>query len=169
MSSRSFLSQVVEKVALSQLTEHVKKNNVHERGNQSAYRQNHSTQSELLHLTGCLRESSNQGRVFILSLLDLSAVFDTVDHDILLDTLQTTRRLSRSALQWLSIYTTNIFQTILVKWYFAPSPPPTRLNIEVHKRSMLRSVAFSVPRTRTLTRSNRILLSTDEILVPNLF
>ena len=39
--------------------------------------------------TNCLLESTDQGRVSILSLLDLSAAFNTVDHSSLLERLHT--------------------------------------------------------------------------------
>ena len=88
---------------LLQLTDHVSRNDLLER-NQSAYRQNHSTETALLHITNCLLESTDQGRVSILSLLDLSAAFDTIDHNILLERLHTTFGISGSALQWLRSY-----------------------------------------------------------------
>ena len=54
----------------------ISRNDLLER-NQSAYRQNHSTETALLHITNCLLESTDQGRVSIRSLLDLPAAFDT--------------------------------------------------------------------------------------------
>ena len=96
VSNLSFLSKLLERVVLLQLTDHVSRNDLLER-NQSAYRQNHSTETALLHITNCLLESIDQGRVSILSLLDLSAAFDTIDHNILLERLHTTFGISGSA------------------------------------------------------------------------
>ena len=103
VSNLSFLSKLLERVVLLQLTDHVSRNDLLER-NQSAYRQNHCTETALLHITKCLLESTDQGRVSILSLLDLSAAFDTIDHNILLERLHTTFGISGSALQWLRSY-----------------------------------------------------------------
>ena len=74
MFNLSFLSKVSERVVLLQLTDHVMNNNLQ---NQYAYRQNHSTKTTLLHIINCLLESTDQGRVSILSLLVL-ARWDTV-------------------------------------------------------------------------------------------
>ena len=46
----------------------------------SAYCQCHSTETALLHVTNCLLGNTDQGQVSILTLLDLSAVFDTIEH-----------------------------------------------------------------------------------------
>ena len=77
---------------------HITNNNLIER-NQSAYCQYHSTETVFLHITNCLLESTDQGRVSILTLLDLSAAFDTLDHSILLHCLNVTFGMSVSALQ----------------------------------------------------------------------
>ena len=100
VSNLSFLSKLLERVVLLQIPDHVSRNDLLDR-NPSAHRQNHSTETALLHITNCLLESTDQGRVSILSLSDLSAAFDTVDHSILLERLRTTFGISGSALQWL--------------------------------------------------------------------
>ena len=79
MSTLSLFSKLPERVVLLQLTDHISSNDILER-NLSAYRQNHSTEPALLHITNCLLESTDQGRVSILFLLDLSSAFDTTDH-----------------------------------------------------------------------------------------
>jgi len=47
---------------------------------------------------------SHAGRVTLLSLLDLSAAFDTVDHQILVEHLGRTYCLSSRAWDWISSY-----------------------------------------------------------------
>ena len=97
VSNLLFLSKLLERVVLLQLTDHVSRNDLLAR-NQSAYCQKHSSETALLHITNCLLESTDQGRVSILSLLDLSAAFDTIDHSILPERLHTTFGISGSAL-----------------------------------------------------------------------
>jgi len=49
----------------------------------------------------------NDGDLSVLALLDLSAAFDTVDHDILLTRLKVSFRIRGAALDWFWSYLTN--------------------------------------------------------------
>ena len=138
VSNLSFLSKLLERVVLLQLTDHVSRNDLLER-NQSAYRQNYSTETALLHITNCLLESTDQGRVSILSLLDLSAAFDTIDHNILLERLHMTFGISGSALQWLRSYILDRFQVVVVN---SISSTPQRLDFGVPQGSVLGPLLF---------------------------
>ena len=89
MSNLAFLSKLLERVVHHHLVEHITNNDLLEL-KQSAYRQHHSTETALRHVTNCLLCNTDQGQVSILTLLDLSAAFNTVDHDILLIHLSTT-------------------------------------------------------------------------------
>ena len=51
--------------------------------------------------------------VTLLVLLDLSAVFDTVNHEILLRRLETTFGITGTAFQWLSSYLGNRSQRVV--------------------------------------------------------
>ena len=68
---------------LHQLHGHLLANNLSEIF-QSAYRAHHSTETDLVDIKNCLLGSADEGRVSILTLLDLSATFNTLDHSILL-------------------------------------------------------------------------------------
>src|SRR6218665_581333 len=48
--------------------------------------------------------AADQGRVALLGLLDMSAAFDTVDHDILLQRLETSFGQTGSVISWLSSF-----------------------------------------------------------------
>ena len=56
-------------------------------GDQSAYRELHSTETSLCGIVSDLLEYMDDGTCAILILLDLSAAFDTVDHELLIDDL----------------------------------------------------------------------------------
>ena len=61
-----------------------------------------------------LLRTSDSGRVSMLSMLDLSAAFDTLDHEILLTRFSATFGCSGTVLSWLRSYLTERFQSVLV-------------------------------------------------------
>ena len=70
----------------------------------SAYRQYHSTETAVLKVFSDVLEAADQGKLTLLVLLDLSAAFDTVDHDILCRRLQSSFGFDGPALNWLRSY-----------------------------------------------------------------
>ena len=79
---------------------------------QSAYRADHSTETALVRLYSDLVGVADEGKVSILALLDLSAAFDTVDHEILVKRLSTEFGISGSVLQWMTSYLKDRHQSI---------------------------------------------------------
>ena len=71
---------------------------------QSAYRPFHSTETALLKVHNDLVRVVNDCRVSQLVLLDLSATFDTVDHQILLCVLSDHFSISSTAFRWFQSY-----------------------------------------------------------------
>ncbi len=98
-----FLSKILEKVISSQLCSFSEKNGICE-DFQSGFRPYHSTESALIRVTNDLLLSSDHGCISLLVLLDLSAVFDTIDHNILLNSLDNYVGISGSALAWFKSY-----------------------------------------------------------------
>ena len=82
VSDLSYIGKLIERAACDQIVEFASQTGNIER-NQSAYRVGHSTESALLKVKSDLLHAMDNQEVTCLVLLDLSAAFDTVDHDLL--------------------------------------------------------------------------------------
>lgn len=60
--------------------------------------------------------ASDSELISVLILLNVSAVFDTTDSNILLQRLHHARGIKNAALQWLDSYLLNRHQFVHVKW-----------------------------------------------------
>ena len=78
----SFVSKIVEKVVDARISSHTSKYNLLPVF-QSAYRPFHSRETAVICVVNSMLMAMDQGHVGALMLLDLSAAFDTVDHQIL--------------------------------------------------------------------------------------
>ena len=134
----SFLSKITEKLALSQLTEYLHSNNLFP-STQSAYRPAHSTETALLRISNDLLQALDSGKVSLLTLLDLSSAFDTIDHQILLKRLSHSFGITDSALSWISSYLSNRTQTVTTNNH---SSKPSVLEFGVPQGSVLGPVLF---------------------------
>ena len=86
VSNLSFLAKLIERIVCVQLVNHLDKNGLYEVF-QSAYRQLHSTETALLRVQNDILQAVDSRGGAILVLLDLSAAFDTIDHEKLIRTL----------------------------------------------------------------------------------
>ncbi|XP_031550205.1 uncharacterized protein LOC116287658 [Actinia tenebrosa] len=96
-SNLCYVSKLSERTAVEQLTNHIKDNDLH-MGLQSAYKQHYSVESALLKVRSDILLNMEAQKVTLLVLLDLSAAFDTVKHDILLQRRKTKFGVSGKAL-----------------------------------------------------------------------
>jgi len=103
ITNLSFVSKVVERVVDSRLVEHCERNRLFPEY-QSAYRAGHSTETALVHLYNEMLREVDRGQVGALMLLDMSAAFDTVDHDIMLTVLERGFGVQDHALEWFRSY-----------------------------------------------------------------
>ena len=106
-------SKVLERVGFTQLVTQLVTHNLLEPF-QSAYRKCHSTETALLRVVNDRLQASDDGHVSVLSLLDLSAAFDTTDHVILNLRLSSTFCCTGTVLDWLESYLPNRTQSVLV-------------------------------------------------------
>ena len=79
---------------------------------QSAYRSHHSTETALLKVLSDVLTAIDDKKVTLLALLDLSAAFDCVDHDILLSRLQSRFGLDGAVLSWIRSFLTDRTQRV---------------------------------------------------------
>jgi hypothetical protein len=84
-----------------QLTNFIEDNQLLDK-HQSAYRAYHSTETALIKVTSDIMKSIDNGHLCILLLLDLSAAFDTIDHEILIWRLENSFGITGQALEWIS-------------------------------------------------------------------
>ena len=100
-SVQKFLSKTIEKVAAMRLTDCLCGNNLNE-SLQTTFKKHHS-----LRVQNDILKSIDNKQCVVLLLLDLSAVFDTVDHKILLQRLRSRLGARGKALAWLQSYLTD--------------------------------------------------------------
>ncbi len=108
--------------------------------NQSGFRSGHSTETALLSVVEALRLARADSKSSILILLDLSAAFDTVNHQILLSTLLS-KGISGTALQWFESYLSD--RSFKVSWRGEVSKSQ-HLTTGVYQGSVLGLLLFSV-------------------------
>ena len=106
ISNTAFLSKLLEKSVLSQLNNHIEFNKLHA-DFQSAYRKFHSCETATVIVVNDIKEHLAEGKLAALQFLDLSAAFDTIDHDILLERLMESYGIKDKALKWLESYLMN--------------------------------------------------------------
>ena len=106
-----FLAKILEKVVAHQPSHHMSQNHLDE-PYQSAYRKFHGTETALTRIQNDILLSMDQGKVAILVLLDLSAAFDALDHQILLERLQSHVGVSLDTACWFKSYLAGRTQTV---------------------------------------------------------
>ena len=103
ISNLSVVSKLLERLVARQLLDYLNKTGLLPQL-QSAYRVGHSTETAVLKVLSDILLAIDSGDLSALVLLDLSAAFDTVDHDILIRRLKTSYGLSGMVLQWFQTY-----------------------------------------------------------------
>ena len=126
------------KIVLSQLLEHLEDNNLWHVF-QSAYRWQHSTETALLRVFDDLLTSSDSDHISVLTLLDLSAAFNTIDHDLLLNRLRAVFGIRDTALVFFGSYLSGRKQLVSV---LGQESEPSSLLYGVPQGSVLSLILF---------------------------
>ena len=82
---------------------------------QSAYRKGHSTETAQVHVINDVLVAIDKGSGVIILMIDLSAAFDTVDHDIFISFLRDHIGLDDAALNLINSYLSDRSQQVSVK------------------------------------------------------
>ncbi|KAK6168440.1 hypothetical protein SNE40_020971 [Patella caerulea] len=139
VSNLSYISKLIEKVISTRLKHHFVMNNLDEQF-QSAYKKGHSTETALLRVYNDIVTNIDNKQPVVLVLLDLSAAFDTIDHDVLLNRLQTRFGVDELCLKWIRSYLTDRSQYVVMD--NATSSPKT-LRFGVPQGSVLGPLLFT--------------------------
>ena len=140
ISNLPFISKIIEKLVLVQISHHLSANNLLNQF-QSAYRPGHSTETALLKIANDLLLSLDDGKIYLLASLDLSAAFDTIDHNILLHRLQHDFGLSGTVLDWFSSYLSGRIQSVYVHSH---TSVPVSVSCGVPRGSVLGPILFEL-------------------------
>ena len=103
VSSLPFLSKVVEKVVLDQFRKHHDNHRMIP-DYQSAYHANCSCETALLKIMNDILWAMERQDITALIAIDLSAAFNTVDHNILTEVLHRRSGVTETALEWFASY-----------------------------------------------------------------
>ena len=79
---------------------------------QLAYRGHHSTETAVLKVLSDILSALDTGNIAMLTLLDLSVAFDSVDHNTLLQRLRKSYGLSGKVIDWFTSYLSNRKQQV---------------------------------------------------------
>ena len=113
ISNLTFLSKIVERVAADRLRRHIESQQLFP-VRQSAYRPHYSTETAVTAVHDEIIKSIDAGNVCAIVLLDLSAAFDTVDHQILLQIMNRRFGVAGRALDWCQSYLCQRSQTFCI-------------------------------------------------------
>ena len=122
ISNLTFMSKVVEKVVAGRLLRYLAENDLLPKL-QSGFRRFHSTETAILKVMSDVYAVVDRGEVALLALLDVSAAFDTVDHDILLQRLATSFGITGIAYKWFQSFVTGRFHAVC----YGDTTTPSRL------------------------------------------
>ena len=138
VSNLPFFGKMMEKIVLLQLKKYLDNHNLFPVC-QSAYRNSHCTETALLNVISDILCDIDNNKISLLSLLDLSSAFDTIDHDILKQRLIFSYGIKGNALKWINSYLTGRTQRVITNH---SSSQASHLNWGVPQGSVLGPILF---------------------------
>ena len=140
ISNLNTLSKILERLFLSRLKIHIN-NSGRTNMYQSAYKQYHNTEMAVLKILDDIYAAVDDKKVTCLAALDLSAAFDTLEHEKLLARLRNSYGLDGSALSWITTYLHDRSQWIKYDDVVSPS---TKCEFGIPQGSVLGPILFSL-------------------------
>ena len=103
VSNLPFIGKVIEKAVAQQVSQHISNYQLWD-DLQSAYRPGHSCETAMVKVTNDILLAFYQGEGVLMVMLDLSAAYDLVDHEILLSRLKGNIGLAGTVIPWFQSY-----------------------------------------------------------------
>ena len=138
ISNLSVISKLLERLVAKQLVSYLRNNNLLP-DLQSAYRPYHSTETAVLKVLADILLALDSGNLVMLTLLDLSAAFDSVDHNTLLCRLRTSYGLRGACFDWFKSYLSGRTQYVRST---STSSKPSEVQYGVPQGSVLWPILF---------------------------
>ena len=113
MSNLSFISKVLERIVYFQFLNHITANKLIDKF-QSAYKPSHSTETALIRIVKDMFNDIDNVNLSLLTILNLSADFDTIDHSILPERLHTSFGVDGLPLKRVKSYLSNRHQKVKI-------------------------------------------------------
>jgi len=140
ISNMTTVFKVLERLVLTRLRPHLL-GSANFSQFQSAYRKGHSTETALLEVLDSVYTAANDKQVTVLISLDLSAAFNTVNHGILLERLQSEFEVRGTPLAWLQSNLEGRTQFVKLGRH---QSPVVKLEVGVPQGSVLGPLLFAV-------------------------
>ena len=140
VSNLPYISKLTEKAAVHQLNDHTESNKLLPE-KASAYRRDHSIETALIKVQSDIFTAMDDQHVTLLVMLDLSAAFDTVNHEMLLNKMESCFVKSETFLDWFRSYLDGRKQRVIVNNTISEE---MHLNCGVPQGSCLGPVLFVI-------------------------
>jgi hypothetical protein len=142
VSNLPFLGKLLESAVAQQLNEHISN---HLSPFQSAFRSGHSVESALCHVSSSIFQLLDNGFNVFVILLDLSAAFDTIDHNLLLNILYDRFKIRGTVLKWIESYLQDRYFKVSIRNTISNRFP---LKVGVPQGSILGPILFNCVMTK---------------------